>query len=193
LIEAPHLEINKIHFAALIDLDGWQNKTDNYLSFVRGATRSGEISEYFTDFIGCQVTSSSAVTSSNFTNGLMEFARTTYPHPNLKERLQFIDKIVNLIQVYKQQKKDIELEEFCNTLDSNQSHDIKNFLQNNYKVDSLFTFDSSAMKQLKYHTYKVRNVSISFPIGFDKYEVDINNKKLIIELEDLEFLKNLKR
>ena len=54
VLDASHLELDKLHLAARIDLYSWNKKdSQKYLSFVKGRSSNDSVSLYFRGFLGC--------------------------------------------------------------------------------------------------------------------------------------------
>ena len=50
IIDSTHLDIANLRVAGRIDLTGWQDGAERYVSFLKG---KGEVADYFKEFLGC--------------------------------------------------------------------------------------------------------------------------------------------
>jgi nucleoid-associated protein len=55
-----HIDLEKLHMGARVDLTAWRAKEKSYLTFINGKAGADEVSDYFLRFVGCtQVCSAS--------------------------------------------------------------------------------------------------------------------------------------
>ena len=50
IVDSPHLDLAGLRVAGRIDLTGWQQGAERYISFLKGR---GDVADYFKRFIGC--------------------------------------------------------------------------------------------------------------------------------------------
>lgn len=192
LVNAPHLDLRNIHFASLVNLTDWKKNSpsNTYLTVVKGGARS-KVSDYFIKFTGIKETYDSTETSELFIKALKTYARRKFL--SIPERNKFLANAISQIEKFRAGKKEFDLRKFCEALqsDKRRANGLMNFMQTKFNVNSHFTFATTCLKRLKFHSYSKDNLKISFPVAFKQYEVNLDKSELTLKIEDKEFLKLL--
>jgi nucleoid-associated protein len=71
ILDVEHLDLNRLHFAARVNLTEWDNDGDRYISFVKG--RATDISSYFKAFIGVAELSEGAENTRQLINAVKDY------------------------------------------------------------------------------------------------------------------------
>jgi len=69
--DVQHLDIDGFRFAGRINITGWLDHDDRYISFLKG---KGDVAEYFREFLGCDVASAEKADTRELKEALNDYA-----------------------------------------------------------------------------------------------------------------------
>lgn len=164
LLNAHQLDLDKLHFAARIDINNWQSDSEqNHVSFVKGRA-SGSVTQYFRDFLGIIEFSESAVATRE-----LVVAITNYFSHHLKCDDAEVEQKKKLVHDYCLSKNDAEepiyLDELSRFLDEENPNDFLQYAQEKHEIPNEFSADKTALRKFIKYSGHDKEVSISFKAG----------------------------
>jgi nucleoid-associated protein len=84
IVDSTHLDIANLRVAGRIDLTGWQDGEERYISFLKG---KGDVAEYFKEFLGCNDIVVARQETQKLIGCLKRFADTNKMDPAEKDKL----------------------------------------------------------------------------------------------------------
>lgn len=182
-------DINNLRFAGRIDLTGWQNGDERYISFLKG-TKS--VSVYFKKFLGCNDELLASKETTKLTKAILNFAQ----EQNLsgETRDQFIEKVHNHLKEISDKEEEFILEVFVNAIWPEDPEVLETYLSSDeIKLSNGFIPDKRSLKSLTNFAGQTKTWRISFnrqaindgDITYNKGEILIKNipKELQASLE----------
>lgn len=167
IIEKMTLDIDKIDVANIINLTKRNQKTNTYLSFTKGRK---EISDYFIDFIGCSKITDSKHFSNNLKVGINDFL--IQEGFSNEEKIKIKMNAHSILYQRTKEKKEIDIQEFCNALFPEDPDKLKDFLSvEDREVTSNFKCEMSIFKD--YQTIHFDSTRVKFQFDRDLLD-DIN-------------------
>lgn len=161
LMDAHHLELDRLHFAARVDVDAWQAGGDeNNVSFVKGRA-STSVTLYFKGFLGIEEFSESTKITQN-----LVIAATNYYRQELGLDNSSVEEHKKNIHDYCQKKHENEvpiyLDELSRYLDEDNPARFMEYAQNSYEIPNEFQVDKSRLRKFLRYSGQDKGVSISF-------------------------------
>ena len=84
LVDSVHLDVANLRVAGRIDLQGWQQRAERYLSFLKGR---GDVAQYFKLFLACNTVVTGLRETQKLVRGLEKFAADQRLESNAREQL----------------------------------------------------------------------------------------------------------
>ncbi len=84
IVDTIHLDLTHLRVAGRIDLTGWQNQAERYISFVKGR---GDVAHYFKLFLGCNDLVIALKETQKLVLGLTQFAEQRQLQPEARDEL----------------------------------------------------------------------------------------------------------
>lgn len=161
LMDAHHLELDRLHFAARIDVYSWLSEDDgNNVSFIKGRA-SAAITGYFKEFLGIEEFSESAKTTQDLVTAVTNYYRQELGFTN--EEIEVHKQIVH---DYCKAKNDNEvpiyLEELSRYLDEENPEKFMEYAQEGYEIPNEFQVDRVKLRKFLRYSGKDQGISISF-------------------------------
>ena len=161
LMDAHHLELDRLHFAARIDIDAWVSDDDgNNVSFVKGRA-STSVTVYFKEFLGIEEFSESIKTTQNLVTAVSNYCRQ-----ELKLDIEEIESYKKTVHDYCKEKNENEvpiyLEELSRYMDEANPNKFMEYAQENYEIPNEFQVDKNRLRKFLRYSGQDKGVSISF-------------------------------
>lgn len=161
LMDANHLELDKLHFAARVDVDAWQEDVGwNYVSFVKGRA-STSVTVYFKEFLGIEEFSESVKTTQKLITAV-----TNYYRQELGLDSNDVEEYKKTVHDYCSTKHENEepifLDELSRFLDEENPTKFMEYAQESYEIPNEFQVDKSKLRKFLRYSGKDKGVSISF-------------------------------
>lgn len=116
LAAAEHLNLKGFRFAGRIDVTAWREKTERYVSFLKGTK---DVSDYFKAFLGCDTAIPNLADTQHLTKVVREFAYTTEVDGkplNEKERDEFLWKVDARCRKMAEESAPLDIGAFANEM-----------------------------------------------------------------------------
>ncbi|MGY0798897.1 nucleoid-associated protein [Lysobacter sp. A286] len=116
LRESEHLDLKGFRFAGRIDVTGWREQSDRYVSFLKGTK---DVSNYFMAFLGCDTAIPNLADTQHLTNAIRGFASTATINGaplSEEERDQFFWRVDAHCRKMADNSEPLDTEAFCNEL-----------------------------------------------------------------------------
>ena len=192
IVEKAVLDIDKVDVANILNINNRKSKNTTYLTFTKGRKK---ISEYFITFIGCTSITDSKHFSKNLKSALNDFLLEEKYDENQKIKLKM--DAYSYFKEKSSKKKDIDLEEFANTLFPEDSEKLRNHLsREGYEINSSFRCDMSIFKDYQYIYFNGKDLNFRFHrslISDQKITYDKDNKTLTINNLDSSVIKQIEQ
>lgn len=161
LMDAHHLDLDKLHFAARIDLNAWINNDEgSNVSFVKGRATSN-VTRYFRDFLGIQEFSESIAATKK-----LVIAVTNYYRQHLGKTDDEVENYKKIVHDYCKNKDEnneaIYLDELSRTLDEENPENFMVYAQENHEIPNEFSIDRNTLRKFIKYSGQDRDLSISF-------------------------------
>lgn len=161
LMDAHHLDLDRLHFAARLDVDAWQGDDDgNNVSFVKGRA-STSVTQYFKEFLGIDEFSESVKITQNLITAV-----TNYYRQDLGLDNDAVEEYKKIIHDYCKTKHENEapiyLDELSRYLDEENPTRFMEYAQENYEIPNEFQVDKSRLRKFLRYSGQDKGVSISF-------------------------------
>lgn len=200
ITESHILNLDKLHFAARININKWLNGDSGYISFLKGSRRQG-ITEYFKEFL-CIDESSFNDPKKNteaLVSAIKDYCSKKFPE---EKQLEVRSRVAKEIQQKINDDDYITIGAIAALIDPDNSEEFINFLnESDYQVQPVFKADKTKLKKLTRFTGKIGNIlTISFESeAFDKNMIEFQDQdenndmpKLIIKDIPENLLKELR-
>jgi len=161
LMDAHHLDLDKLHFAARVDVNSWQSEDDgNNVSFVKGRA-STSVTLYFKEFLGIEEFSESVKTTQNLVTAVTNYCRQELELGN--EDIEAYKKTVHDYCKMKNENEDpIFLDELSRYLDEENPTRFMEYAQENYVIPNEFQVDKNRLRRFLRYSGQDKGVSVSF-------------------------------
>lgn len=161
LMDAHQLDLDKLHFAARVDVDAWQGDDDgNNVSFIKGRA-STSVTQYFKEFLGIEEFSESVKTTQNLITAV-----TNYYRQELGLDADAVEEYKKVIHDYCSSKhaneEPIFLDELSRYLDEENPTRFMEYAQENYEIPNEFQVDKNRLRKFLRYSGQDKGVSISF-------------------------------
>lgn len=158
LEDVKHLDIDGFRFAGRIDLTGWINKEDRYVSFIKG---KGNVSDYFKSFLGCDSTIERRIETTSLVQALKHFSDLAHTQP--EDRASFMAKALEICSRDAKADKMVNFESLANELLPEEPEKLLEVLTDpDRRLSDGFVADRRALKGLVEFKAKTRNWSVEF-------------------------------
>jgi nucleoid-associated protein YejK len=158
IVEKMTLDIDKIDVANIINLTKREQKTNTYLSFTKGRK---EISGYFIEFIGCSKLTDSKHFSNNLKLGINDYL--LHEGVSNEEKVRIKMAAYSILYQRTKEKKDIDIQEFCNSLFPENPDKLKDFLSvEDREITSNFKCEMSVFKDYQIIHFESSKVKFQF-------------------------------
>lgn len=161
LLSAHQLDLDKLHFAARIDLNAWSSEEEqNHVSFVRGRSNTS-VTQYFRDFLGIIEFSESKIATRDLVTAVSNY----YSH-HLNFEDDEVENKKKLVHDYCISKLDsdepIFLDELSRYLDEENPESFLRYAQENHEIPNEFSPDKTALRKFIKYSGNDKDVSVSF-------------------------------
>lgn len=151
-------DVNNMRFAGRIDLTGWQNGDERYISFLKG---SKSVSGYFKKFLGCNDELVATQETKKLTSAILEFAHKQ----NLpgEKREDFIDRVNHYLTEISNHDQEFVLETFANAVWPEAPDILETYLNSDeIKLSNGFIPDKRSLKTLTSFSGKTKTWRLNF-------------------------------
>lgn len=181
LLNAHQLDLDKLHFAARIDIDSWNSDSEqNHVSFVKGRA-SGSVTQYFRDFLGIIEFSESVIATRELVTAI-----TNYFSHHLKydeEEVENKKKLVHDYCVAKNESEEpIYLDELSRFLDESNPESFLDYAQEKHQIPNEFSPDKNVLRKFVKYSGHDKDVSVSFKAGLLGKRVTYDPKSDTLEI-----------
>ncbi|NOR69014.1 MAG: hypothetical protein GQ532_04860 [Methylomarinum sp.] len=161
LMDAHHLELDKLHFAARVDVDSWLSDAgENNVSFVKGRASSA-VTTYFKEFLGVEEFSESAKTTQTLVTAVINYCRQELELDNEATESYKIT-VHDYCKSKHANEEPIFLDELSRFLDEETPSAFMEYAQEKYEIPNEFQVDIGKLRKfLRYAGYD-KDVRISF-------------------------------
>lgn len=161
LMDAHHLELDKLHFAARIDVNSWLNdEGENHVSFVKGRASSA-VTTYFKEFLGVEEFSESAKTTQTLVTAVTNYCRQELELDNEGTESYKIT-VHDYCKSKHANEELIFLDELSRFLDEDNPNSFMEYAQEKYEVPNEFQVDTNKLRRFLRYSGRDNGVSISF-------------------------------
>jgi len=161
IIETNHLDLEKLHLAARIDLTLWQSEGSKYLSFVKGRNTGDYVSNYFREFIGCTDYTSSKEQTELLLVSVDNYCKQKEFDDERKK--SFKHSVFEYCENKRKNKELVYLEDLSHYLDEDNPNDFFEFANSNEaKLNSGFEPHRDTLSRLQRYNGKDSDLIISF-------------------------------
>ncbi|MCD1634454.1 nucleoid-associated protein [Martelella mediterranea] len=158
LEDVKHLDVDGYRFAGRVNLHGWDNDQERYVSFLKG---KGAVSEYFKAFLGCDTTVLARVETTNMVEALKDFAEKQNMNP--AERTSFLDRAVDILSRDVKLDKPVDFAALANELLPDDPEPLIEVLADpDRSLNDGFVADRRALKGLVEFKQKTSNWTVEF-------------------------------
>jgi nucleoid-associated protein len=195
LTDAMHLDLDRLHEMAKVDISRWQQDGEKYLSFAKSRSSSSEHSEYFQNFIGCEELASAKAMNEYLVEAVRKFGDECKMSPDEQKNLRGI--VLNYCQEKLSSEEQVDLVMLSQRISEDEPEKFIEFLNDHseeYPISNHFDPVKSVFKKLR--TLKVRMGDVHVQFSVDSFgtlvDLDDNNCLIIKELP-AEFVEELRR
>lgn len=161
LMDAHHLELDRLHFAARIKVDNWAGDNDeNNVSFIKGRA-SSSVTLYFKEFLGIEEFSESAKTTQKLVTAVSNYCRQELGLDTDAVE-DYKKKVHDYCSEKHQNEEPIFLDEMSRYLDEENPTRFMEYAQEKYEIPNEFQVDKSKLRRFLKYSGKDNSVSISF-------------------------------
>lgn len=144
ITDVTTLDLDGFRFAGRINLTGWAQKQDRYLSFLQG---KGMIADYFRDFLGCDSAAYERVDTRRLVEALQTF--TVAQSMEDTAATAFLNEAKDYLSRANKLKEPVEFKAMANRLMPNSPEKLSDFLADTDRgLSEGFVPNASAIKQL---------------------------------------------
>lgn len=156
-----HLDLNKLHFAARLNVTDWETGTGNkYLSFIKGRGTDG-ISHYFREFVGCDEFTDSKRLTEKLIQAIKDFGSTKQLDDTEQQQLKKL--AFDYCEDKRKNKESVALEELSNRVWVQQPDEFLAFINSEtYQLTSTFEPHRNTLRKLYRFSGKDKSLAISF-------------------------------
>jgi nucleoid-associated protein len=161
LMDAHHLELDKLHFAARVDVDSWLSDVDeNNVSFVKGRASSA-VTTYFKEFLGVEEFSESAKTTKTLVTAVTNYCRQQLELNN-EDTESYKITVHDYCKSKHANEEPIFLDELSRFLDEENPSAFMEYAQEEYEIPNEFQVDKNKLRKFLRYSGRDNGVSISF-------------------------------
>ncbi len=181
---SEYLDIAKLRVAGRIDLSGWQNGKERYISFLKG---QNSVAGYFKKFLGCDDILFAKQETTKLRDILLQFATERGFEPEARE--EFLNRAHDKLRQMNKDGHQFDSQEFANELWPADPELLLNKLTNEeIQFSDGFVPDGNIIRSLVSFKGKSRNWTLKFERaalhdGSVWYDQD-NNKLILTEIPD---------
>ncbi|MES1927273.1 nucleoid-associated protein [Salinisphaera sp. T31B1] len=186
VVRAPYLNLDKLQVAARVDLRAWLEDAERYLTFVLRRDKDAGPSDYFQNFVGCQVDQDSKAESKklvivvrDFANGLVEAGVLPENEmPDVRRRaFDYADAL------RKSDAPRVEsFEALANAVWPDEPEAFLRFFNNHDEPPSAgFVPDATTIKALSDINYRSKELTLKMTYEFKSAHVRVVDGKVVIE------------
>ena len=163
LMDAHHLELDKLHFAARVDVESWLSDVDeNNVSFVKGRASSA-VTTYFKEFLGVEDFSESSKTTQTLVTAVTNYCRQELELELDNEATESYKITVHDYCKSKHANEEpIFLDELSRFLDEDNPSAFMEYAQEEYEIPNEFQVDTNKLRKFLRYSGRDNGVSISF-------------------------------
>lgn len=184
LMDTQHLELDKLHFAAMIDVDVWNSEmAGNNVSFIKGRA-SATVSDYFKAFLGIQEFSESSTITQHLINAVSNFYRHELQLDNVQVE-EYKKRVHDYCHLKHDNEESIFLDELSRFLDEHKPTKFMKYAQKNYEIPNEFQVDRNRLRKFLRYSGKDQGVSISFTSDAFGKRVKYNPDKDVLTIKQI--------
>ena len=183
VLDTNHLDLEKLHLAARIDLESWNLKdSQKYLSFVKGRNSSDSVSLYFREFLGCTDYTDPKEQTQILLKVVDEFC-SNKGYDN-DEKQNYRQRVFDYCEKKRKQREPIYLEDLSHILDEENPDEFLQFANSEeYGLNSGFEPHRDTLQRLKRYVGEDTKLTI-------KFEAELLGKRIIYNSNDKSLLIN---
>lgn len=182
VLDASHLDLEKLHLAARIDLDSWNNSdSQKYLSFVKGRKSSESVSLYFREFLGCTDYTDPKEQTQILLKVVDDFCN--YKNYDNEDRQNYRQLVFDYCDDKRKAKQPVYLEDLSHHLNEEEPNEFLQFANSEeYSLNTGFELHHDTLQRLKRYIGKDNKLSIKFEAELlgDRIIYNSNEKSLLI-------------
>ena len=189
-----HLDLDKLHEMAKIDITSWSSGDEKYLSFAKSRTSSSDHSEYFQSFIGCHELANARSMNELLVAAVREYGITNDLTPEEQKNLRGI--VLSYCQEKEAANEQIDLVMLSQRINEESPEKFISFINENeeeYPISNHFDPIKSVYK--KFQFFKTRKGDVQVQFGLDSLGKNVNlnsQDNLVISDLDVQFIAELK-
>lgn len=194
LTGAMHLELDRLHEMAKVDLSQWKAGEEKYLSFAKSRASSNDHSEYFQNFIGCEELANAKTMNELLVAAVRDYAKSNQMDPDQHKNLRAT--VLNYCQEKLDSNDKIDLVMLSQRVNEDQPESFVSFVnenQNKYPISNHFDPVRDVFKKLKILKMKRGDVQVQFGVESLGQSVTLNNQDcLVISDLDIKFINQIR-
>lgn len=194
LTDAMHLDLDRLHEMAKVDISRWRDGEEKYLSFAKSRSSSSEHSEYFQNFIGCEELANAKTMNEYLVEAVRDYATTCELDSESHKNLRGV--VLNYCQEKLQANEQIDLAMLSQRVDEEEPEKFLLFLNDNaekFPISNHFDPVRSVFKKLRTLKMKKGDVQVQFSVESFGHSVILDgNDCLVVKQLDPEFIAQLK-
>ncbi|AMQ88328.1 nucleoid-associated protein [Marinobacter sp. LQ44] len=194
LTDAMHLDLDRLHEMAKVDISRWKEGEEKYLSFAKSRSSSSEHSEYFQNFIGCEELASAKAMNEYLVEAVRVFAEENEMSPEEQKNLRGV--VLNYCQEKLSAEEQVDLVMLSQRINEEEPEKFIEFLNahsEEYPISNHFDPVKSVFKKLRTLKMKKGDVHVQFSVDSFGTLVDLDdNDCLIVKELPADFLEELR-
>lgn len=160
VVDALHLDIKGFRLAGRVNLSSWADKSDKYLSFIKGRGQD-KVSEFFKLFLGCNNSVAAVLETQKLGTALEAFAQSQ--EMTEEQREDFLRNAYTVCKRYADKDTPFELESFANELWPDNPEELSSSFENSgLDISDGFIPDKRSLRSLVKFTGGTTNWRIIF-------------------------------
>ncbi|NTF35024.1 nucleoid-associated protein [Rhizobium skierniewicense] len=172
VVDQKHLDMDGFRFAGRINMTGWSNGEDRYISFLKG---KGDIAEYFKEFLGCDTSVAERYDTQTLVKALGEYADSK----GLKgeDKQAFLKRAKDICDRLSKSQQELSFTAFSNEMEPDGPEDLLETLTDpDRKLNDNFVPHRPSLARLVRFQVKTKHWSLEFdrealqtgPISYDR-------------------------
>lgn len=166
-----NIDVNLLHEAARINLSQYVTGTQPYLTFIRGKSRAGGVTEYFRTALACENFTSAKFNTEQLIRAANDFVETREDLANEEDRRrELIDMRARLYECFAQNKKEVVLQTLAAAIMPEDTDNFMDFVRDaamaeRYQLSHRFQPDRKTFDRLKRIQGRIgKTIMLSFSV-----------------------------
>lgn len=187
-----NIDVNLLHEAARINLSQYVTGTQPYLTFIRGKSRAGGVTEYFRTALACENFTSAKFNTEQLIRAANDFVETREDLANEEDRRrELIDMRARLYECFAQNKREVVLQTLAAAIMPEDPDNFMDFVRDaamaeRYQLSHRFQPDRKTFDRLKrIHGRIGKTIMLSFSVeDVQQSRIEYDSAANVIILHD---------